>query len=79
MLIIVFTGCSKHEMGCASVKPEAEEPQILAYAVKDSIQVTKHISGIYYEILNPGSGAAPARNSTLTVTYTGKFLNWNKV
>ncbi|MEJ7680885.1 MAG: FKBP-type peptidyl-prolyl cis-trans isomerase [Segetibacter sp.] len=74
-LIMSCTGCSKHEMGCTSVKPEAEEPQILAYAAKDSIDVTKHSSGIYYQIINSGSGAVPPKGATITVGYVGKFLD----
>lgn len=75
MLIISGVGCSKHEMGCTPVKPEAEESQMSAYAAKDSINVTKHSSGIYYEIIDPGNGAVPTKGSTITVGYTGKFLN----
>lgn len=69
------TGCSKQKQGCMPVKPEAEEPQILTYTASDSIPAAKHSSGIYYEIINPGSGAAPSQNSNVTVTYIGKLLN----
>ncbi len=75
LLIVSCSGCSKHEMGCTSVKPEAEEPKILAYAAKDSINATKHSSGIYYQIVNPGNGNTPTRNSTIKVAYVGKLLN----
>ena len=60
------------------VKPEAEEPQIIAYATRDSIHANKHSSGIYYEIIDPGSGLTPTPNSNLSVTYTGKLLNGTK-
>lgn len=71
------TGCSKQKQGCTAVKPETEEPQILAYIASDSIHAAKHSSGIYYEIVNPGTGISPSQNSNVTVTYTGKFLNGN--
>lgn len=58
-----------------TVEPGTEEPQILAYAKADSLQVTKHSSGIYYQIINPGSGEAPSSNSTISVIYTGALLN----
>jgi len=78
LLLVLFSGCSKHETGCTPVEPQTEEPQILAYAAKDSIHVVKHSSGVYYEIINPGSGVAPTQNSTVSVTYVGKFLNDSK-
>ena len=77
LLIISLAACSKQETGCTPVKPEAEEQQILTYVAKDSIDATKHSSGIYYDIIDPGSGATPTKSSTITVGYTGKFLNDN--
>jgi FKBP-type peptidyl-prolyl cis-trans isomerase FkpA len=71
----VATSCGKKEMGCTSVSPQSEEPQITAYASANSIMATKHSSGMYYEILDPGTGAVPTANSTVTATYTGKLLN----
>jgi len=75
LLVLACCGCSKHETGCTPVEPQVEEPQILGYAAKDSIQVTKHSSGIYYQIIDPGSGAVPPKGSTITVGYVGRFLN----
>ncbi len=75
LLIMSCTGCSKQDRGCTTVEPKAEEPQILAYAKADSIQVTKHSSGIYYQIINPGTGAALSQNSNVSVTYKGELLN----
>ncbi len=75
LLIIISAGCSKHETGCTPVKPEAEELQILSYAKKDSIDATKHSRGIYYEIIDPGSGNTASLNSKIKISYIGKFLN----
>lgn len=75
LLFIFSAGCTKHETGCTPVKPEAEEPQILAYAEKDSIDATKHSSGIFYEIIDPGSGNTASLNSKINISYTGKFLD----
>src|SRR4051812_37500525 len=78
VLILCCTGCVKHETGCTPVEPQTEEPQILAYAAKDTIHITKHTSGIYYEVINPGSGAAVTTSSKVSVTYTGRLLNETK-
>lgn len=75
LLILSCAGCSKRESGCTPVAPKAEEPQILAYAAKDSIDVVKHSSGIYYEIINPGTGDAANINSRIKISYVGKLLN----
>lgn len=75
LLIVSCTGCSKQDKGCMTVKPEAEEPQIVTYAAADSIHATKHSSGIYYEIIDPGSGSTANLNSRIKISYIGKFLS----
>lgn len=78
LVLLGCIGCKKQETGCTPVKPEMEEPQILAYAAKDSINAVKDGSGVYYQIINPGSGPTPNANSQVTVTYVGKLLNETK-
>ena len=73
--VIFTTGCAKKEMGCTPVPPQAEEPQIIAYASSNGIIAVKHSSGIYYQIITPGSGVTPTNQSLITVSYAGKFLN----
>lgn len=70
---VVFSSCSDN--GCKPVKPEAEEPQITAYATANGITAMKHHSGLHYQVVNQGSGPAPTYTSKVSVTYTGKFLN----
>ena len=78
LVFLSCSGCSKQETGCTPVEPKAEEPAILAYIAAESIHAAKHSTGIYYEILNPGTGAAATTNSHVSVTYTGKLLNGTK-
>lgn len=73
--IMMFSGCIKDEKGCTNVKPANEEAQILAYATANGIIATKHSSGMYYQIINFGTGTPPTINSTVKVTYIGKFVN----
>jgi FKBP-type peptidyl-prolyl cis-trans isomerase FkpA len=49
--------------------------QIKTYATAIGMNATKHISGMFYEIINPGTGNTPSANSKVSVTYTGKLLN----
>lgn len=75
VLVMLCVGCMKSEKACTSVNPTIEIPQILAYAAANSLTVTKHSSGIYYQIVDAGTGASPTINSHVTATYTGKFLD----
>src|SRR4051812_9981541 len=73
MMSFVLSSCSDN--GCKPVKPETEEPQITTYAAANGITATKHMSGMYYQVINPGSGPTPNINSKVFVTYTGKRLD----
>jgi len=75
-LLIGSTGCLKdRDAECKDVSPATEKPTIETYAATASIAAMPHASGLYYEIINPGSGPAPTATSKLYVTYTGKFLD----
>ncbi len=75
VMVMIITGCAKKQTGCTPVSPQSEEPQIIAYATSNGITAVKHSSGIYYQIINPGSGVTPTASSTVYVTYVGKLLN----
>jgi FKBP-type peptidyl-prolyl cis-trans isomerase FkpA len=72
-VVFVISGCSDN--GCKPLKPEAEESQITAFAAANAITATKHSSGMYYEIVNAGSGPMPSASSVVYVTYTGKRMD----
>lgn len=75
---ILFTfclSCSNPDKGCMPVQPKDEEKTILDYAASHGITPTKHSSGLYYQVINPGAGAVPNMSSRVSVTYTGKLLN----
>jgi FKBP-type peptidyl-prolyl cis-trans isomerase FkpA len=72
--IAALSSCSDNN-GCIPVKPEAEEPAILAYAAANGITATKHTSGLYYQVLSQGSGPTPNLNSKVWVTYVGKHMD----
>lgn len=74
-ILLFATGCAKKEMGCTPVSPQSEDAQIKAYASADGIAAVKHSSGIYYQIIDSGTGATPTMNSYVYITYTGKLLN----
>lgn len=75
VIVVFFSACAKKEMGCTPVVPKTEEPAIMAYATANGVQFTKHSKGIYYNIVDSGSGVSPTPSSKVYVTYTGKFLD----
>jgi FKBP-type peptidyl-prolyl cis-trans isomerase FkpA len=76
-MLFAQTSCLKgsSSQSCTPASVSSEEPSILAYAANNGIFVTRHSSGLYYEIISTGSGATPSVNSKIFVTYVGKLLD----
>jgi FKBP-type peptidyl-prolyl cis-trans isomerase FkpA len=84
-LFAVVTGCSKEETpqdpcesfnGCALVAPETEVQQVRNYLIQQRISDTvRHCSGVYYVILESGTGKNPNACSMINVNYTGRLTN----
>lgn len=74
LIMVACSGCIKNEQGCTNQTPQSEEAQIQAYTAANGITATRHSSGIYYQIMNPGTGPAPTLTSRVFITYTGKLL-----
>jgi FKBP-type peptidyl-prolyl cis-trans isomerase FkpA len=76
-LVLSQTGCLKSStsQSCTPASVSSEEPAILAYASNNGIFGNHHSSGLYYQIISPGSGAIPTLNSKVFVTYTGELLD----
>jgi len=73
--------CLKKESGCPYssnniTAPAAEQDSVLAYLAANSITAIKHSSGLYYQVVTPGSSTtAPGLCSTVMINYTGKLTN----
>ncbi|ODT91340.1 MAG: hypothetical protein ABS85_12915 [Sphingobacteriales bacterium SCN 48-20] len=74
LIAVSFSGCLK-DKSCRPRSVQSEAPQIEAYATLKGFNVIKHSSGLYYEILDPGTGAIPTDNSRITITYRGELLD----
>ncbi|MGI8951051.1 MAG: FKBP-type peptidyl-prolyl cis-trans isomerase [Chitinophagaceae bacterium] len=72
---LFFASCLKTQQGCQPLKPESEASQINAYCTANNITPTIDPSGIYYQIINSGMGAAPTLNSKITISYIAKFTS----
>ena len=71
-VLIVFTNCKKD---CKLRPASSEEGQILQFAAANNINATKHSTGLYYEIIDPGTGPKPTKASRISITYKGTFMN----
>ena len=64
---VLFTACKKDE--------DADK-QITEFIEKNNIQATKHSSGLYYQIVKPGTGSSTYPSGTkITIKYVGKLLD----
>ncbi len=76
ILALVLTGCSNKDKEDHRCTTAAEDDASMQnYISANGITATKHASGMYYQIIEPGSGATPTISSTVKANYTGKFTN----
>lgn len=83
LLIIMFTGCAKKDDTqscnfdpCGYVVPATEIQQVQSYlASQNNTTAIKHCSGMFYEIITPGTGKTPTVCNSVNVTYTGTQTN----
>ena len=67
---------SELELLNVSTQPELEEALISKFMEINSLPLIKHSSGVYYQIITPGTGTAITNpDATITMAYTGKLLN----
>ena len=66
-IILMISSCKKEDHQVA-----LDDSIIQEYlAAHPNIKATKHSSGLYYQIITPGSGLSPVITSKVTVTYQG--------
>lgn len=69
-----MAGCIKDKT-CQPKTVQSEDAAMQALVATNGMTATRHSSGMYYEIVNPGSGATPAINSSVSVIYVGKLAD----
>ncbi len=76
MLVMIAggNGCMKDE-SCKEKTVESEESSMQNYATLNGMTTVRHSSGLYYEVINPGSGGYPLLTSTVKAKYVGKLLD----
>jgi FKBP-type peptidyl-prolyl cis-trans isomerase FkpA len=74
LIIVGFSSCKKDSFDAAK-QAATDDSLIKAYVSTNNINATKDPSGLYYQVLIPGTGPFPTANSTVSVNYNGKLLN----
>ena len=76
-LVSGTTGCIKGSTAtnCTNKTPESEEAAILAYASAHGYTMSRHPSGMYYQVVNPGNGAIALPTSRIFVRYQGRLIS----
>jgi len=75
LLIIGVASCKKEASVNTSTQAATDDALIRAYISANDITATKDPSGVYYQIITPGTGAYPNASSVISVNYTGKLLD----
>lgn len=78
MILLVagcLISCKKDNSTCSPVSPDEESAQIAAFCNAHTINYIVDSNGIYYQVVDQGSGAKPGMSSTITVTYTTSTLD----
>lgn len=78
IITIALAGCFKKKDDCPpvnTVAPLAERDRVKAYVDSVHVNATLHSSGMYYEIIEPGTGNSPDMCSSVHVSYAGSFTD----
>lgn len=79
--IAVFASCKKDKQNenQNTVSPEEQaridDETIRTYLTAKNITATKDTSGLYYQVITPGTGRTPAANSVIEVRYVGTLID----
>lgn len=75
LVVAAFSSCKKDEYD-AEEQLRKDDALIVDFIAKNSIPAVKHDSGIYYQIISPGSGNVNFTSSTnVSVNYEGRLLS----
>src|SRR5258708_17864762 len=75
LFITALSSCKKDATFDPAKQAATDDAAIQAYVKTNNITATKDASGLYYQVITPGTGNYPTKNSLISVNYTGKLLN----
>ena len=81
IILFSFSACLKSATETnvdAQVQLDKDDVLIKAFLVTNNITAIKDPSGVYYQVITPGSGSLTyTANTQITVKYAGRLLNGN--
>jgi FKBP-type peptidyl-prolyl cis-trans isomerase len=75
LFIVAFSSCKKENSFDPAKQAATDDAAIQAYIKANNITATKDPSGVYYQVITPGTGNYPNINSLISGAYSGKLLN----
>lgn len=76
VLLMLFLGCKKEEVSPYEQQAQIDEQKIKEFIASNNINATRHSSGLYYVITNPGTGNFIYKTNTeVTVKYKLRLLS----
>lgn len=74
--LLFFAACKKqHDGNCSPVTPDSESATIAGFCNANGLNYTVDSNGIYYQIIDPGSGSRAGVDSIITATYSTSLLS----
>lgn len=80
--VAAMSGCIKNDdpvEPCTPKTAESELPVMTKFAADSSISTTLDASGLMYQIIDAGTGAAPSANSNITFKYRVHSMSGSKL
>jgi len=76
VMVLGLSSCLKKDNFDPELQAQQDNAAIVKFLADKNITAVKHSSGLYYQIIEPGSGNITySGNSKVTVNYTGRLLS----
>jgi FKBP-type peptidyl-prolyl cis-trans isomerase FkpA len=81
VVILLISSCRVKDNGCAydldaGIKaPDSEIVRLQNYITSNNITATQHSSGLFYQVVNAGTGKVPGQCNNVGIVYIGKLTN----
>jgi FKBP-type peptidyl-prolyl cis-trans isomerase FkpA len=76
IMTLGLSSCLKDDYVDPTVQAEKDDATIVKFIADNKISAIKHPSGLYYQIIQSGSGnISYSVNTTVTANYTGRLLS----
>jgi FKBP-type peptidyl-prolyl cis-trans isomerase FkpA len=71
--VALVIACTKSYKPCSPTSAAEDDATMKAYISANGITASQHSSGMYYQIIEEGTGVNPTINSIVSAKYTGRL------